>query len=168
MPRLDRWVVTSSGENSLHSTIQEFAGSDGNLFPPAKIIFPPQKISKNVTTYRHFIIIYVSSSSISIFITFKEICLAWPSPFPGSITQTPFPWSISLINFQSFLSSSLPSSTTSSQFLTRSIYHLCPGAAPLISAQVLVSCESGFWTIEKWKVKKKCHSLFSRSASEKK
>ena len=29
-----------------------------------------------------------------------------------------------------------------------------------------VSCESGFWTIEKWKVKKKCHSLFSRSASE--
>ena len=31
----------------------------------------------------------------------------------------------------------------------------------------LVSCESGFWSIEKWKVKKKCHSLFSRSASEK-
>ena len=31
-----------------------------------------------------------------------------------------------------------------------------------------VSCESGFWTIEKWKVKKECHSLFSRSASEKK
>ena len=31
-----------------------------------------------------------------------------------------------------------------------------------------VSCESGFWTIEKWKVKKKGHSLFSRSASEKK
>ena len=29
-----------------------------------------------------------------------------------------------------------------------------------------VSCESGFWTTEKWKVKKKCHSLFSRSASE--
>ena len=44
MPRLDRWVVTSSGENSLHSTIQEFARSDGNLFPPAKIIFPPAKI----------------------------------------------------------------------------------------------------------------------------
>ena len=31
-----------------------------------------------------------------------------------------------------------------------------------------VSCESGFWTIEKWKVKKKGHSLFLRSASEKK
>ena len=44
MPRLDRWVVTSSGENSLHYTIQEFARSDGNLFPPAKIIFPPAKM----------------------------------------------------------------------------------------------------------------------------
>ena len=31
-----------------------------------------------------------------------------------------------------------------------------------------VPCESGFLTVEKWKVKKKCHSLFSRSASEKK
>ena len=31
-----------------------------------------------------------------------------------------------------------------------------------------VPCESGFWTVEKWKVKKKCHSLFSRSANEKK
>ena len=31
-----------------------------------------------------------------------------------------------------------------------------------------VPCESGFWTVEKLKVKKKCHSLFSRSASEKK
>ena len=29
-----------------------------------------------------------------------------------------------------------------------------------------VSCESGFWTTKKWKVKKKCHSLFSRSASK--
>ena len=47
MPRLDRWVVTSSGENSSHSTIQEFerfARSDGNHFPPAKIFFPTAKI----------------------------------------------------------------------------------------------------------------------------
>ena len=86
----------------------------------------------------------------SIIAVFRVWFFAWGTEAPCNVSISFSIQFNSVSDFKTLLPSTHP-------YFTRLLVNLAA-----------VSCESGLRTIKKWKVKKKCHSLFSRSASENK
>ena len=85
----------------------------------------------------------------SIIAVFRVWFFAWGTEAPCNVSISFSIQFNSVSDFKTLLPSTHP-------YFTRLLVNLAA-----------VSCESGLRTIKKWKVKKKCHSLFWRSASEK-
>ena len=86
----------------------------------------------------------------SIIAVFRVWFFAWGTEAPCNVSISFSIQFNSVSDFKTLLPSTHP-------YFTRLLVNLAA-----------VSCESGLRTIKKWKVNKKCHSLFSRSSSEEK